>query len=214
MVKAVFFDLDGTLLDTVPEIMDCLNFVLARYGYPLVTESETRAFVGNGARKLIERAAPPWAPVEELLSLFRTEYAACAHAHTRQYAGMGALISVLKEKNVKLAVITNKPQEATLGCLNAFFPEGAFDFVGGDSGAFPIKPDPSLTRYAALTLRVAPSECVFVGDGETDVLTAKNAGMRCICALWGYRSRAQLERAGATLFAESPAAVQSLLEIY
>ena len=212
MISAVFFDLDGTLLDTVPGIMSALNGVLARYGYPLVTEQDTRAFVGNGAKKLVERAVPPWAPVEKILMEFRADYAKYAHASTREYADMGGLISVLKAKGVKLAVITNKPQEATMGCLNAFFPEGTFDFVGGDSGAFPVKPDPALTRYAALTLRVAPRDCVFVGDGETDVLTAKNAGMRSVSVLWGYRSRNQLEAAGATLFAESPAELLKLFE--
>ena len=211
MVKAIFFDLDGTLLDTVPDIMGCLNFVLARYGYPLLTESDTRAFVGNGARRLVELSVPPWAPAEEILAEFRTRYAVCANAHTRIYEGAGECLANLKARGVKLAVITNKPHEATQRVVSQFFPD-LFDFVGGDSGSFPVKPDPALVRYAALTLRVSSAECLFVGDGETDVQTARNAKMRCVAALWGYRSRAQLEAAGAKLFASSFCELENITE--
>ena len=211
MLKAVFFDLDGTLLDTVPEICHTLNETLIKYGYPPLSEAQTAQYVGNGAQKLVERATPKGAPMSEVLMDFRARYATCANEHTRMYEGALECLAKLKERGLKLAVITNKPQEATVGVIEKFFPN-TFDFVGGDSGMFPCKPDPSLARYAALTLRVAPSECLFVGDGETDVVTAQNAHMRCIAALWGYRSREVLAAAGATEFAESFAELTKITE--
>ena len=122
------------------------------------------------------------------------------------------VLRVLKERGLKLAVITNKPQDAAEAVLKKFFPEGLFDFIGGDTGMFPCKPDPSLARYAALTLHVAPAECAFVGDGEPDACVARNAGMYGISVLWGYRTRARLEEVGATVFADSFLSLQKILE--
>lgn len=202
-MQAVFFDLDGTLLDTVEDIRTHVNGMLRAFSYPEIDELQARAYVGNGARKLIERAIPQGADLEACFAEFSRRFAASDNRNTRLFEGETEVLSALKEEGVKLAVITNKPQYATESCLNAFFPGGFFDFVGGDSGMFGCKPDPSLTRYAALALRVPLKECVFVGDGETDVQTAKNAGMRSIAVLWGYRTRAQLKAAGASRFAES-----------
>lgn len=212
-MKAVFFDLDGTLCNTVGDIRYHVNKMLASRGYPELNEEQTKEYIGDGARRLIERALPEGArDVEECFSLFMETFSRSDGSLVSLYEGERDVLESLKERGCRLAVVTNKPQEATLRCLGKFFPEGFFDFVGGDSGMFPIKPDPSLTRYGALTLRVAPCECVFVGDGETDVLTAKNAGMRGISALWGYRTRARLEAAGAREFAENFAQLAKILE--
>ena len=210
MLEAVFFDLDGTLCDTVPDIRKALNDALESLGYPPVSYEQTAAYVGNGARKLVERATPKGADLEEFFTAFSKYYAASENELTVRYEGMLELITKLKSQGVKLAVITNKPQIPTEKVIAKFYPD-LFDFVGGDSGMFSCKPDPSLTRYAALTLRVAPKNCVFVGDGETDVLTARNAGMVGLSALWGYRSRAQLEAAGARYFAEDVPAFEKFL---
>ncbi len=202
-MQAVFFDLDGTLLDTLSDIHAHVNKMLSAHGYPAITREQAREYVGDGAAKLIGRALPQGADFEECFAEFLSDFAQSDNSLTRLYEGEREALNAMKERGLKLAVITNKPQEATASTLNAFFPRGYFDFVGGDSGMFPCKPDPSLTRYAALTLRVAPRECVFVGDGETDVRTAAAAGMRGIAALWGYRSRERLLAAGAREFAES-----------
>lgn len=211
MVKAVFFDLDGTLLDTLPDIHACVNEMLRAFSYPEITRLQTQSYVGDGARKLIERALPKDATnIDECHDFFREHYTKSGNSLTTLFAGEMEVLQTLKARGLKLAIITNKPHAATYSCVEKFFPEGMFDFIGGDSGMFACKPDPSLTRYAALTLRVAPKECVFVGDGEADVLTAKNAGMRNLSVLWGYRTREQLARVGATEFMEN---FQDILKI-
>ncbi len=203
-MKAVFFDLDGTLCNTLADIRFHVNKMLRESGYPELSEEQTKAYVGDGARKLIERALPAGAKdADGCYERFLASFSQSDGALLSLYEGEREALLALKERGCKLAVITNKPQEATRRTLGKFFAEDFFDFVGGDSGMFPVKPDPSLTRYAALTLRVSPAECVFVGDGEQDVLTAKRAGMREIAALWGYRSREQLAAAGAAEFAEN-----------
>lgn len=209
-MKAVFFDLDGTLLDTLPDIHAVLLKTLSRFGYPAVTPERTKACVGEGARRLLERVLPEGENVEESFAYFVRTYAESENLLTRPYGGIEALLTALKERGIKLAVITNKPQDAAVKCIGRFFPE-TFDFVGGDSGSFPCKPDPSLLRYAALTMRVPLVESALLGDGEADVLTAKNAGVRGVSALWGYRSREALERAGAREFAASPAEAAKIL---
>ena len=203
MVKAVLFDLDGTLLDTLPDIQYVLNETLRKFDYPEITVEQTRAYIGEGAYRLVERALPANAEnMEEVFEYFKGVYASCNNEHTRPFDGVMDLLARLKAQGVKLAIITNKPQAATEECVKQFFP-GIFDFVAGDGGLFPCKPDPSLARYAALNLRVSPAECTFVGDGETDALTAKNAGMFGVSVLWGYRSKEQLEAVGAKRFASS-----------
>lgn len=212
MVKAVFFDLDGTLLDTLPDIRFVLNETLKKFGYPEITVEQTRAYIGEGARRLVERAMPEGAEnIEEFFECFKIVYAACNNEHTRPFEGIMELLARLKAQGVKLALITNKPQAATEECVKQFF-AGIFDFVGGDGGLFPVKPDPALAQYAALTLRVSPAECAFVGDGETDVLTAKNAQMKGISVLWGYRTREQLEKVGAVRFAQSVEELGKILQ--
>lgn len=203
-MKAVFFDLDGTLLHTLPEIHAYVNEMLRAFSYPELSEMQVKTYVGDGARRLIERALPEKADnVDACYEYFKEKYAASAFERTSLFEGESEALETLKGRGLKIAVITNKPQNATVTCIQKFFPAGLFDFVGGDSGMFACKPDPSLTRYAALTMRVAPKECVFVGDGEADVLTAKNAGMRCVSVLWGYRSREQLAAVGAGEFVSS-----------
>lgn len=213
MIKAVFFDLDGTLLNTIPDIHACINASLLKFGYPAIDEAHTTAYVGDGAKLLVERALPANCPdLDRVFADFHTRFAADPSEHTRLYPDELKVLRALKDRGLKLAVITNKPQDAADAVLKKFFPEGTFDFIGGDTGMFPCKPDPSLARYAALTLRLAPAECAFVGDGEPDARVAHNAGMYGISVLWGYRTRRQLEEAGAAVFADSFLSLQKILE--
>lgn len=213
MIKAVLFDLDGTLLDTIGDIRFHVNNMLRRFAYPEISPEQAKAYVGNGARKLIERVLPQGVEnFEECYRDYIERFSQSEQANTKPFDGETEFLLRMKARGLKLAVVTNKPQAATEGCIAKFFPDGLFDFVAGDSGAFPCKPDPSLARFAALSMRIAPAECAFVGDAETDVLTAKNAGMFGVAVLWGYRSREQLERAGATRYAENFADLEKILK--
>ena len=209
-MQAVLFDLDGTLLNTLRDIRNSVNGALKEFGYPAITEDETRRFVGDGAYELMRRAVPENGDVDGCFAAFERIFAANDGGETAPYEGARECLAALKKRGIKLAVVTNKPQYATEKLVEKFFPD-TFDFVAGDSGLFPCKPDPTLARYCALSLRVPMGECVFVGDGETDVLTAKNAGMKGIAVLWGYRGREELERAGATDFAENYSALEKML---
>lgn len=213
MLRAVLFDLDGTLLDTVPDIQASVNDMLRRHGYPEIDYAHTCAYVGDGAKILIERALPAGVPdLDDCYEDFRVRFAKIGNERTRLYPDERETLDALKARGLRIGVVTNKPQDAAEHVLSQFFPAGYFDFIGGDSGLFPCKPDPSLARYAALTLRVSPAECAFVGDGEPDAKVARNAGMCGISALWGYRTRECLRAAGATRFADNFPDLQKILE--
>lgn len=215
MLKAVLFDLDGTLLDTLPDIQAIINQTLETFSYPVISTQQTREYIGEGAFRLVERSLPAEASnVQACFQCFSQIYAASKNEHTRLFDGAKELLSWLKAKGVKVGVVSNKPQDAVENCLAQFFPDFSFDFVGGDSGLFPCKPDPTLARYAALTMRVAPAECAFVGDGETDVRTAINANMFGVAVLWGYRDRSRLEKEGAKVFANDFNELKKILENY
>ncbi len=210
-MQAVFFDLDGTLLDTVHDIHAAVTGAQAELGYPVFTLAETMAAIGNGARTLIERATPQGGDTEALFRAYQDRYGRGQGELTRPFAGISELLGSLSVRGIKLAVVSNKPKEAVENVIGRFFP-ATFDFLGGDDGLFPLKPDPSLVRYAAFTLRVPIGQCVMVGDGETDVETARRAGMAEVAVLWGYRSREALAKAGATRFASTPAELEKILE--
>lgn len=199
MIKAILFDLDGTLLDTLPDIALSVNETLRMYGYPAITEEQTRAYIGNGAFELVERSLPDGADAERCFETFSQVFAQNKGELTRPFEGVLEGLARLKALGYKLALITNKPFYAAKALVARFFPD-TFDFVAGDDGTFPRKPDPTAALYCALSLRVPCGECLFVGDGETDVLTAKNARMQSVSVLWGYRSREELQRAGAAVF--------------
>lgn len=213
MVAALFFDLDGTLLDTAEDIRFCLNQTLREFSLPEIGSSETKAFIGNGAEMLVRRALPRGkeALLHPVLEAYKKRYAESDCARVVPFAGGKEFLLAQAERGRKLAIVTNKPQPAVEACVGRFFPEVPFSFAAGESGLFPCKPDPSLTRYAALTMRVSPAESVFIGDGETDVMTAKNAGMRCVSVLWGYRSKERLQEAGARVFASDFAELSKIL---
>ncbi len=204
MIKAVLFDLDGTLLDTLPDIHFHLNQTLKAFSYPEISLKETQRLVGDGARKLVERALPEGANnVDECYAHFHQIYANSDNSRTKLFEGEMACLQKLRENGLKLAVVTNKPQAAAEGCMRDFFAQFPFDCVAGDSGLFPVKPDATIARYVALSLRCAPCECAFVGDGEADAVTALNADMVGVAVLWGYREKAQLQAVGATRFVNS-----------
>lgn len=205
MYKAIIFDLDGTLIDSIPDIISVLNKTLKHFGLPTVTRAQTTRYIGNGARELVRLAIGDNNSdrLDEILTYYRREYAACDNGLSTLYAGERDLLVNLRKSGVKLAVLSNKPHPVALKTNEQFFKEFAFDCVQGQEDGAPQKPDPRAAIAVAEKLGVAVGDCVMVGDGETDYLTAKSAGMDCVSVLWGYRTKEQLTAAGATTFADS-----------
>ena len=208
MKTAILFDLDGTLLDTLGDLHASTNAVLRQFGYPERTIDEVRRFVGNGARVLIQQAVPAGEDhrVDEVLSAFQTYYAAHCDILTRPYPGIPALLSALGEK-YPLAVVSNKPDRAVKELAKIYFPAL---YARGESTDCPRKPAPDMVRMAMQAL--GAENCIYVGDSEVDVMTAKNAGVPCIAVTWGFRDVETLRAAGAEYFCDDAADLPQMIE--
>ncbi len=204
MVKAVIFDLDGTLLDTLPDIRICLNGCLKEFSLPVLDLDTTKRFVGNGAKKLVERAVGERADlVEKVYKLYSERFAVCDTSHTGLFPFEAETLKKLFEGGIKLNIVTNKPQRATDNVYGKYLANFGFSIVLGQTEYYPLKPDPASTLAIMDKLNVKKEECVFVGDGETDVKTARAAGIKCISVLWGYRTKQELTLSGADCFAKN-----------
>ena len=201
MYKLIIFDLDGTLLDTLPDIYTVLNGSLSKFGLPEITLEQTKKFVGNGAEKLVKRAVGDSVLFEEVYADYSVQFPECGNANTKLFEGEKEVLKELRNCGVNFAVITNKPQRAAERVMAKFFGDIGFDFIIGQSDKHPLKPDPTSALAIIKSTGLNKSECLFVGDGETDVQTARGAGIDCVSVLWGYRSREELEKVGAKHFA-------------
>lgn len=208
MKTAILFDLDGTILDTLGDLHASTNAVLRQFGYPERTMDEVRRFVGNGARRLIEQAVPAGEShrVDEVLSVFQSYYAAHCDILTRPYPGIPEVLTALGEK-YPLAVVSNKPDRAVKELAKIYFPAL---YARGESNHCPRKPAPDMVRMAMEAL--GAENCVYVGDSEVDVLTAKNAGVPCIAVTWGFRDVEILRAAGAEYFCHHSADLPQMIE--
>lgn len=213
MIKAVIFDLDGTLLDTSRDIHKVVNLSLRKFSVPEISLEDTIKFVGNGAKILIERAVGEEYKnlVPEIYAYFSKEYAECKNDLTALYDGEEEVLSMLKADGIKLAVLTNKPQKAAQSTCKKHLEKFGFDYIVGQTEGVPLKPDPYSTLSLIKKFGIKKSECIFVGDGETDILTAKNAGVKCFSVLWGFRSKEQLKAAGAEIFVKSFSELKSII---
>lgn len=199
MKTGILFDLDGTLLDTLEDLRDAVNHVLHAYGYPERTLPEIRRFVGNGAENLIRLSLPQGSAPEEVgsaLAAFQPYYTAHCQCKTRPYGGIPEALAVLREK-YPMAIVSNKPDSAVKALCADYFP-GIFAL--GETPDCPRKPAPDMV-YKAMAA-IGAEKCVYVGDSEVDVLTAKNAGVPCLSVLWGFRDKADMEAVGAEYFCE------------
>ncbi len=213
MYRAVIFDLDGTLLNTLDDLAASTNAALRQFGYPERTVEEVRRFVGNGVRLLMVRALPQGEETprfEEILAYFRQHYAAHCREATAPYPGIPALLARLRERGVRVAVVSNKFDAAVKELCHAYF-GGEVEVAVGESPAVAKKPAPDAVLAAMRELGVSPADAVYVGDSEVDVETARRAGLPCISVLWGFRDRAELVAHGATHFAPDTAALAALL---
>lgn len=213
MYKAIIFDLDGTLLDTSRDINGVLNDVLEHFGIPKASLEDTVKYVGNGARELVRRAIGSqneWR-LDEINCYYVKEFAACDNERATIYGGEEHALRAFRERGIKLAILSNKPQSATEHVYDLFFKDFCFDFVQGQKAGMALKPAPDGVFAALEALGVKREECLFVGDGETDVLTAKNAGVDGVSVLWGFRTKEQLQKAGATRFVSSYEELEKLV---
>jgi phosphoglycolate phosphatase len=213
---AVLFDLDGTLLDTLEDIADAANRALARHGHPLHPVASFRYFVGEGARTLVERTLPENARVKEtidrLYAEFLGEYARNWKAKTRPYDGVPGLLDGLVERGVKIAVLSNKPDDFTRRCVEELLEHWTFDAVLGHHDGIAPKPDPAGALEIARTLGVPSGRILFAGDSAIDMETARAAGMFPVGVLWGFRTREELESSGARAVIESPSELLAILQ--
>ena len=209
MKTGILFDLDGTLLNTLEDLLDATNYALAQCGYPLRTLPELRRFVGNGAENQIRMSLPAGASPEEVqrvLKIYKPYYTEHCQVKTRPYDGILESLAILKEK-YPIAVVSNKPDAAVKTLCGQMFP-GIFAL--GEAPDCPRKPAPDMVRKACRAIRV--DTCVYVGDSEVDVRTAKNAGVPCLSVLWGFRDREDIKAAGGQYFCESPAQLTEKIE--
>ena len=208
MRKTLLFDLDGTLLNTLEDLRDSTNHVLRQMGYPERSLEEMRRFVGNGAEKQIRRAVPEGTNEEkimEVLTAYRAYYQDHCQIKTRVYDGLLDMLSELKAKGIKLAVVSNKPE------LSREYFGDRMDFAVGPSGGVRCKPYPDMAETALKALGIAKKDAVFVGDSEVDVQTGLNAGLDVIAVSWGFRSREVVIEAGAKMIADDASELEKLI---
>lgn len=208
MYKTYIFDLDGTLLDTLSDLAAAVNYALRTHGMPEYSIDDVRRFVGNGVRKLMERAIPDGAAnpqFDETFATFRQYYMAHSLDTTRPYEGIPEALAALKARGCRLAVVSNKMMAATQELCQHFFPD-TIEVAIGENEAEGIrkKPAPDTVFAALKALGVGKEGAVYVGDSDVDIETARNSGLPCISVLWGFRDRDFLIQHGAKTFISDP----------
>lgn len=206
-VKALVFDLDGTLLDTLEDLADAVNAALREAGFAGHPVDAYRYFVGDGMETMLRRAAPAGTEDAALAALalgLRKTYATNWDAKTRPYPGVQPMLEALARAGLPFAVLSNKPQDFTELCVRRFFPGITFTAVQGSPKGGKAKPDPAMALALAQSFGVPPSEVLFVGDSSVDMDTATAAGMIAAGALWGFRTRDELVAHGARVLLEKP----------
>jgi phosphoglycolate phosphatase len=214
--KAVLFDLDGTLLDTLEDLADSMNAVLASRGHPTHAVASYRYFVGDGVEELVRRTLPKALGNDEpevraCMLAMRDEYGTRWNCKTRLYPGISELLDGLTEKAVLLTILSNKPHAFVQEIASHFFKRWHFIAAQGARPDVPRKPDPAAALQISRTTGVRPDGFLYLGDADTDMQTAVAAGMYPVGALWGFRPEAELREAGARSLAAHPTDVLGLL---
>ena len=208
--QGVLWDMDGTVLDTLEDLWAAVNVSLRRFSLPEASLEAVRAGLGNGAAHLISCVAPE-EKREQVLAFYKPWYDAHCNLKTRPYPGILPLMGALRAGGVRQAIISNKPDPAVQELAKSYFP-GLLETAVGESETVRRKPNPDAVLAAVRQMGLTVADCVYIGDTEVDLATAKNAGMACIAVSWGFRSREQLIASGATRIAATAEELEKLLE--
>jgi len=212
-VKALSFDLDGTLLDTLDDIAAALNDSLTAMGAPTLTPEDVRVRIGHGVNYLLERSLPK--AMHDRLDVFHQHFMNHYRRHlkgtTRPFEGIPELLAEMHQQGVPMAVLSNKPHPLTVDAVDHFLAPNTFAVVHGHKLDVPRKPDPTSALAIAAQIAAEPSACVFIGDSEADVGTAQAAGMVGLAVTWGFRSRHELKQAGADVIVDTVAELSEWL---
>ncbi len=215
-MKALIFDLDGTLIDSLDDLADAINMMLTERGYPTHPREVFPLYIGDGVRSLVERALPPEAlktlDVEACVADYQRFYLATWDQKTKPYPGIMEMLTELKARGLKIGVLSNKPHKFTVLCCDHFFPAGTFDFVLGARDTVPRKPHPAGALEIVEQFGITPAECGYIGDSGIDMETGVRAGMLPIGVLWGFRSEEELRANGARKLVSKAQEIVGLVE--
>ncbi len=211
-VKAVIFDLDGTLLNTLTDLSASVNYTLERFGSPLRSEREVRSYLGNGIRALVEKSLPADKKdmTDECLKVFKDYYDIHKDDNTAPYDGIVDMLRSVKAAGLKTAIVSNKYDAAVQYLKDVTF-SGLIDFAVGEGNGIAAKPAPDGVWLALKKLNAVKEESVYVGDSEVDLMTAENSGLKCVAVTWGFRDREELILRGAKNVIDAPDRLASLL---
>ena len=208
-MKACIFDLDGTLTNTLESMTYSVNLTLKEMGLSQITKDQCRMFVGNGARVLIEESLkvsgdPKASRIEEGMKIYGRIFDQNCTYHVTLYEGIPEMLIALKDRGIHLAVLSNKPDRQTVKVVKEIFGDNIFDYAQGQKDGIRRKPEPDGVWYLMEQMQVSKEECLYIGDSEVDAATGKNAGLKTIGVLGGFRDRKTLETAGADHLIERP----------
>lgn len=208
-MKACIFDLDGTLTNTLESMTYSVNLILKEMGLSQITKDQCRMFVGNGARVLIEESLKvsgdlKASRIEEGMKIYGRIFDQNCTYHVTLYEGIPEMLKALKDRGIHLAVLSNKPDRQTVKVVKEIFGDNIFDYAQGQKDGIRRKPEPDGVWYLMEQMQVSKEECLYIGDSEVDAATGKNAGLKTIGVLWGFRDRKTLETAGADHLIERP----------
>lgn len=211
--QAVVFDLDGTLLNTLEDLQDSVNYGLRKYGMEERTLEQIRNCVGNGVQRLLELSVPEGTSqemFEKAFAAFKEHYAVHCNDKTDLYPGIRKLLAELKEKGFQMAIVSNKLQEGVDALYAQYFKDYITIAIGARDG-IRKKPAPDTVLEALRVMDLSKEQAVYVGDSEVDIATAVNTGMDCITVAWGFRTRQEQLAAGATVFVDTPGEIIGML---